>query len=980
MDALWPDLDSKSQSSNLHRALHFARRPLASAPARPSYPYLLLRGDLLSLCPDSPLWVDVQAFEEAATVARRFRDPAVYRAAIELYASELLPEDLYEEWTQEKRYELRATYLTLLLEMAGLYEEREEYGPAIEALGRVVAEDPGSEESHVGLMRLYASSGRRREAILQYARLREALLKELDEGPGGASRRLYENIRSGRFPAISSPTAGGSSRTLTDSSPNNLPAPLTSFVGREREMLAVRRSLSMTRLMTLTGAGGAGKTRLALEAARNLVGAYQDGVWLAELAPHSDPALAPRAVMTTLGVREQPDKSLTQTLCDYLASRQALLVLDNCEHMVDAAAGLAKDLLLACPRLRMLATSREPLGVPGETIWPVPPLSLPEPETDFTVNGLMRCEAGRLFVERARSRLPAFELTPKNAPAVARICRKLDGIPLAIELSTARMGTLAVEQVAERLEDSLGLLTGGDRTVEPRHRTLRATLDWSYGLLSGPEKALFRRLSVFAGGFTLEAAEAVGAGGIEQGEVLDPLSRLVDKSIVAVEATGEDGLRYGMLEPARQYGRERLAESGEADAVRRRHASWCFRLAQKIEPWLREGWQETWLVRLERECGNLRAALDWALENGETHLVLWFGGALAEFWYMSGDLSESRRWLEAALAGDDEATPARVKALVRAGWISWEQGDYERSVALSEESLALSRELGYDEDAVAALSSLGWATLLGGALERASALSEEAVALGRAIGDTGGVARALLVPGLAAVVRGEHAQATMLHRESLAMAREAGDGIAMALSLGMGVFASLGRGDNRQAKALLAEGIAVSPTPRVMVVTAFHLHASAALAGSLGQPARSARLWGAAEALREHIGAALSPVERRTYEPYMTASRASLGEEAWEEAWAEGREMTVEEAVDHALARETPAWQPRHHSPEPAPAGAPEALTYRELEIALLVAGERTNRQIAEELSISGHTVAAHVRSVLKKLKLRSRTQVASRL
>ena len=309
--------------------------------------------------------------------------------------------------------------------------------------------------------------------------------------------------------------------------------------------------------------GGAGKTRLALEVARDLIGTYPDGVWLVELAPLFDPTLVPRAVAAALGVREQPDRSLTQTLSNHLRSGHTLVVLDNCEHLIDAAARLVKDLLSDCANLRVLATSREPLGISSESVWPVPTLSLPNPEAQISVETLMGAEAVRLFVERARSRLPSFELTPENARSVATICRELEGLPLAIELSTARMGALAVEQIAERLEDSLKLLTGGDRTVAPRHQKLRATLDWSYELLSEPERRLFARLSVFAGGWTLEAAEAVGAGeDIEEGEVLDLLSRLVSKSMVVVEAADGGALRYGMLEPVRQYGQELLVGSG----------------------------------------------------------------------------------------------------------------------------------------------------------------------------------------------------------------------------------------------------------------------------------------------------------------------------------------------------------------------------------------------------------------------------------
>ena len=618
----------------------------------------------------------------------------------------------------------------------------------------------------------------------------------------------------------------------------------------------------------------------------------------------------------------------------------------------------------------------------------MPTLSLPDPEAEISVEVLRDAEAVRLFVDRARSRLPGFELTQENARSVARICRELDGLPLAIELSTARMGALAVEQVAERLEDSLKLLTGGDRTVAPRHQTLRATLDWSYELLSEPERVLFGRLSVFSGGWTLEAAEAVGAGeGIEEGEVLDLLSRLVNKSMVVVEVSEGAALRYGMLEPVRHYGQELLAASGEADGVRRRHAFYYFELAKEVEPWLRGARQEVWLEHLEREYSTLRAALEWALESGESELGLWFGGALGEFWYLSGHLSEGRRWLEAALASSSDAppTPARAKALARAGWIAWEQGDYERSVALSEQSLALSRELEDEAGALAALSNLGWAALLGNDLTLATALGEEAVTLGRALADGGGVARALLIVGLAAVARGDYKRAVALHEESLELAREAEDGLAMALSLGMGTFASLGLGDDRRARALCEEGLRLSLQPRVMNVTAFHLHASAALASSQGRPARSAKLWGAAESVRETIGAKLSPVELEVYGPYIDSARTRLEEAAWEEAWAEGKAMRVEEAVEYALAESKEQWwrgrtRRRQPTPEEPPTGAqPDGvLTRREQEVATLAGRGLTNRQIAEELSISEHTAATHLHRILKKLGLRSRAQLSS--
>ena len=986
MNLLWPDLGATSAANNLHRTLHVARKTLDPHAPASSTRYLRLTDQQIELCRGGTVWVDAVVFEQAAAAAVRTRYPAAHTAAADLYAGDLLPGDLYEPWAEERRTSLRQAYLSLLLGRAELHEESGDQTAAIEALRRAVDEDRGNEEVHAGLMRLLAIAGQPHEAIRQYERLRQALSTQLDTKPGDTTETLRQEIIDGD--PLSGHTLRASRGPDVGESPqaDTLPIPLTSFVGRERETLEIKRSLSMTRLLTLTGPGGAGKTRLAMQLATDLVGTYSQGVWLVELAPLSDPTLVVRTVAAALGIRERPGSSLTHTLCESLGSGRALIVLDNCEHLIGAAAQLTRDLLISCPKLKVLATSREPLGVVGEAVWPVPSLSLPDPEWDSSVAGLMRCEAACLFMDRARSRLPAFELTSQNAPSVATICRELEGLPLAIELSTARMGALAVEQVAERLEDSLKLLTGGDRTAAPRHQTLRATLDWSYALLSGPERKLFESLSVFAGGWTLEAAEAVGTGGeLEVGELVDLLPRLANKSMVVVEAkldpSGE--LRYTMLEPVRQYGWGRLEASGEAGVVRRRHADWYFELAKGAEPWLRGAWLGAWRGRLELEYGNLRAALEWAFENGESDLGLWFGGALAEFWYMSGNLSEARRWLEAALdrSLDAPPTPTRARALARAGWIAWEQGDYERSLDLSEQSLAFSRELGDTAGIVAALSSRGWVALLNNDLAEASVLAEDALALARETGDSGAIARALVIPGLAAVASRDHERAVALHEESLSLARVARDNTTIALAFGLGAFAYLGCDDLWRAQELCEEGFLASPQPPVMVVTGFLLHASAAVAGSQGHPARAARLWGAAESLRETIGAILSPLELHTYGPYVDSARAKDDATAWEECWAEGKAMSSKQAVAYALAgsEDEGYTAPRGDlSQDPQAGRQPEGtLTGREQEVAALTAHGLTNRRIAEELSISVRTVDTHVGKILKKLGLDSREQVA---
>jgi DNA-binding SARP family transcriptional activator len=473
MDLLWPHLGKGAASNNLHQILHAARRtlepsaPPSSSVAASSSSYLLLRDEQLTLCPDSPLWVDVEAFEEATVTARHAMEPAAFRAAIDLYAGELLPEDRYEPWVEQGRAQLKELYLSLLLELAALYEEREEFGEAIEALGRAVAQEPTHEGAHLELMRLHALSGKQKEALGQYERLREALYKEFGREPDAATTRLHQEIWTGTFPHLSdSPPAGIASEEEAPSpagaTRHNLPLARTSFIGRERETLELKRLLAMTRLLTLTGAGGCGKTRLALKVASDLAGAYPEGVWLVDLAPLSEAELVLQAVAQALGVREQPGRALLETLKDTLRTKMTLLVVDNCEHLMEAVVGLVDALLDSCPKLRVLATSRQMLNVPSEVNWTVPSLTVPGSRQEaYTPGELEAYESVRLFVDRANQRDPSFESTSSNVQAVAQVCRRLDGIPLAIELAAGRMGMLSAEQLASRLEDFLKLLTGG---------------------------------------------------------------------------------------------------------------------------------------------------------------------------------------------------------------------------------------------------------------------------------------------------------------------------------------------------------------------------------------------------------------------------------------------------------------------------------------------------------------------------------------
>jgi non-specific serine/threonine protein kinase len=547
----------------------------------------------------------------------------------------------------------------------------------------------------------------------------------------------------------------------------NLPRVLTSLIGREREQEVVCRLLGEAALVTLVGPGGVGKTRLALQVAARLRTDYPDGAWLVSLTPLADPALVPGAVTQVLGLREESERPLPATLAGYLQDKRLLLVLDNCEHLVAACAALASMLLQVCPRLCLLATSREALGVSGERRYRVPPLTAPDPRHPLPVDLVGRYEAVRLFVARAQERQPAFALSARNARAVAAVCTRLDGIPLAI---------------AERLAARFRLLTGGPRDAPARQRTLRATMDWSWDLLVAPQQFLLRRLAVFgAGGWTLATAEAVCAEeGIEAQAVLDLLDGLVNKSLVQLSER-EPAARYGVLETVLQYAAERLAVDGAA--WRDRHLAWCVSLAEEAALALAGSAQGAWLARLEAEHDNLRAALRWAGERGAGDLGLRLAGALWRFWKLRGYLSEGRGWLEAVLAGDPAPTAARGAALHGAGALALDQGAHARARKLLEESLALGRALDDRQRVAAALNSLGNLAFRLGEYRRAGDAYEQNLALQRELADRWGIAASLNNLGLVAQRQGEYGRAAALYEESLALKRAVGDTRAAALTL-----------------------------------------------------------------------------------------------------------------------------------------------------------------------------------------------------
>lgn len=660
--------------------------------------------------------------------------------------------------------------------------------------------------------------------------------------PGQADEaRLLRGLH-GHETQVQPATQPAASARLQSRSHSRLPSSLTSFIGRHREIgeLIDLLSAPTTRLLTLIGPGGCGKTRLALEAAHQIESKFDKRTYWVDLAQISDPALLPQSVAGALGLREQTDVPLLDTVIEALQEDNILLVMDNCEHIVEACAHLLEALLQSCPNVQIVATSREVVDIPGETIWLVPSLSLPKNELQvessklpvgsidsnnmqpsicsFQPATLLESEAAQLFVERAVAESPQFALTAQNAAAIITICNRLDGIPLALELAAARMKILTAEQLAARLDDAFHLLSGNRRLALPRHQTLRATIDWSYNLLDHTEQTLLRRLALFSGGFTLPASEAVCSGaGIAPTEILDLLSRLVEKSLVQVIQLEQDGeARYRMLETIRQYAREKLQASGELDEVALRHRDWCLAFAEQVETKLYGDEQTSWVQRLEAEHDNVRTALQWTHEHSDIAAGLRFVGALSSFWDIRGYWSERQTWLGAFLQRqpadheDRQVRVLRAKVLAKAGYLAGQQGDATRALNLLQESLQIYRSLDDKPGIAYVLWTLGWILRNQGATEQAIAYSQEGLKLYRALDDTLGIARVLNILGSLAWYLGDNTAATAYYQESLSLFQSLGDQSDIALVYSMLGHMERDRGNYDQAIAYYLEDLALN--------------------------------------------------------------------------------------------------------------------------------------------------------------------------
>lgn len=765
----------------------------------------------------------------------------------------------------------------------------------------------------------------------------------------------------------------------------NLPVEVTSFVGRRQASVRLRQALSESRLVTLTGAGGVGKSRLALYVAHRAARTYADGAWLVEVAKLRDPALVASAVAAGFELQEQSTRDAEAVLVDYLADRQLLLVMDNCEHLLDECGRLVATLLGAAPRLRVLATSRWPLGITEEHVWPVPPLSVSAAEQATadavpTQRQSTRSEALTLFEDRAAAVLPSFQITSDNEARVAQLCRRLDGVPLAIELAAVRMRALSVEQILARLEDRFRLLDSGSRTALPRHQTLRAAVEWSFELCTEQEKLLWARCSVFAGDFDLESAAAVCADNeLTRDDMLVAVRGLVDKSVLVREEI-DTQVRYRLLETIRRYGQERLAQVGATSMLRRRHRDHYLRLAEQSDA---ESWgpdQPQWAARLRAERANLWAALEYCIDTpGEGHTGLRLGGALWFYWMACGYAREGRHWLTRALARDTEPGRERARALWVAGWIAVVQGDNAAARVLLEDSRDLARRLHDETNLSYATEFLGDAESFVDHASRALPLLDEAIAHHRA-------ARSWTLPAVLALIPrarvsfqlGDVDQAVSLLTEGQEICRSVGEHWGLSwLSLNLGFILSI-TGDPEAAAGLLHEALRKKNELRDLLGIPFCVELLACIAAG-DDPDRAAILFGGAGRMWELVGKPLF-----SYETMLAWSEqaqkqvcTALGRERFDDAKLQGARMPQAEVIAFALGEASSLNSVGSTAASAGIATQQKPLTRRERQVAELVAAGQSNREIATTLVISPRTAESHVEHILTKLGFNSRAQIA---
>ena len=888
---LWPDSLEETARENLRHALWRMRKALEAAS---STRFLHADDVAISLKESSDYWLDAAELEKISDSVSADELMAV----LSNYHGELLP-GFYDEWAVLEREHLYSIFEHHMARLLSLLQEEQRWLDILDWGERWIKLGQKPEPAYRALMTAHAAKGDMSKVVATYERCAKSL-KEFRTEPSEQTRMLYQKLKSGeeKFKPDASVLLKEKRKDLPKT---NLPAVITSFVGRTKEIETMIQLLGKHRLLTLTGSGGVGKTRLALETSKRLLETFKDGVWWIELAGLNDPSLVPLAIAKVLKINEIQNQPTMETLIENFQPKQLLLVLDNCEHLIGACTQLADQLLTRCENLKILATSREALDILGEVAWRVPSLSLPDSANDFSINGLVESESIRLFTERAQVRQPQFDLTYQNALSIVQICRRLDGIPLAIELAAARVKMMSVNEIARRLDTRFDLLTGGNRSAAPRHQTLRAAIDWSYELLTKPEQILFRRLSILAGGFALDAAETICGFEALQPHVLVLLGRLTDKSLVLVDATSKVGqTRYRMLETIREYALEKLIESGEEHIVQDHHMKFFSELATIAESKLLGGEAIQWVNRLDTDHDNLLAAINWSLQSDNSDFALQIVGALIQWdaWHNREGAEYSLKVVQSPRTSS--ASQSRAKALNTAGVMQIFQGNLAQARLLLEEALTVSKETGENESYIWALVNLGGISTFEGEYAMAHAYLEKAIT------EAGTVPRhstgwALAYLGDLYILQDIREQARQMYEESVAHLRLLNNRNFLAYPLRRLAELTIDSGNYKQATALCKESLELNLAGGDQRAVIACLAGFAAIATARKKAIAAARLFGAVEFFLHTFSASLLPIDEKAYERNIAILRSQLDETTFDVMWAEGNEMTMEEAIEFAL-------------------------------------------------------------------------------
>jgi len=890
---LWPEHDQDKAFTNLRHVLWEAQQVIGDG-------WIAAGRDTIGLNRDADIWLDVAHFEAMIAQSLTQNDVSLRISllvdSIKLYRNHFLTgfslkEALqFNEWAFAQSENLRhqlARALTMLADDCCSLGQAE---TAIPYVQRLVTLDPLNEASHRQLMHIYIQAGQHNAALKQYQTCEKLLRKELGVDPQPETRALYKQIRKREIKPLQ-PVK----QKETGVPQHNLPFQVSTFIGREKELDEIVNLIADHRLVTLIGTGGIGKTRLSLKVGEGLLNDYAHGIWLVELALLNDPTRVPQTVAALFNIIEGSEESPTEKLIRTLCPKTILLIIDNCEHLLDACAHLADALLRNCPKLKILATSREPLGITGEALYHVPSLALPHLQQ--VIEKLLEYESVQLFEERARLVQENFSLTMENAPSIAQICHRLDGIPLAIELAAARVNLLSTEQIAARLNENFNLLTGGSRTTLPRHQTIRASIDWSWNLLSESEQALLRRLAIFSGGWTLEGAEAVGSGaGVNELDVIDLLGNLVEKSLVLVNSENE---RYSMLETVREYALEWLKDSNEEDSTRNRHLEFFVTMAEQAEPKLFGLEQGLWMKKLTDEQENIIAANDWC-DHSESRTEQKFRllGGTRYYWAYAGLAKLGFGMYRKALAGNTDDKNTLAQGLTHDGAAIYAvmlvdpllSEHVEKSIAIFWDHRDFVR-LGM------ALTRQAWWQMNLGDHAEAIKTYHEAIAIGRLMEDKRPISSAL--NNLAELYRmdGEYEKAAPLYEEALAIDREREDSTGIVLGLVNMSRNALMQGNLDQVRSRLAEAARIADETHLREYMQFTIEAAAILRFVLGEHIPGARLFGAAEMELRKKGYQLDPTDEKFVGHWTAKIRETLGEETFLSAMAEGGKLSYEEAM-----------------------------------------------------------------------------------